>query len=747
MKKFIIFLVLIFVVGLSPNISKAITQNQINSEVQIVCPDNYGNWFSGSGTIIDSKGIILTNKHVVTDEKGGIIKACFVGFVESINSEPNFGTKANPNVAEVKYFTTADDMDVAILYLDNKTNVVYPYVDIWNSNSSSLKFGDKLEVIGFPGIGGSTITYTSGDFSGFGGQNDGTQNYIKTTAPLEHGNSGGASYNPTAKFIGIPTMVIAGTLNSLSYVLSVDSIKNWLSGILGNSYKQEVIEQKPIIEKPVINLQEDKTPPKIENAPRDTFFYNTYDETGKAVKWNLGIAYNKFLDMYVVDGYRTIEISMANSLCDNPYSFCLSDMDKSGVDTIYYSFSKNISDLQSNMGAEYTVRENGNMSYLTPKITFPDIEGTYYIGLRFKDLAGNISNPYILTYVYEKNNFLKLKNIKFYSDPGYTNMIGNYDFSMASEGWVYPQYFQYCATKYKDVYVKWQYENNYQQYTVNHYNYFISEMSASESQTKGGIATTNLNKYKVSNLNLGDIEKTNLYYGQSICYGGNCEISGTVSSFLLKPQTTGIKPSLEGTNRMVLFAYNPNLPFDFLCGGEDKSLGRNQWGQAYYSLKQGKLLTEDSLSFDETQQKIADSLSNSQEQSSPKGTTDIGFAKKQVGKIFLQVQSRGEAWYINPKDAKKYYMADGNKAYNLMRNFGIGITNKNLDKIKSNKIFAKSNSGKIFLQVEAKGEAYYIDFNGTAHYLKDGAAAYEVMRSLGLGITNSDLNKIPEGNL
>jgi hypothetical protein len=126
---------------------------------------------------------------------------------------------------------------------------------------------------------------------------------------------------------------------------------------------------------------------------------------------------------------------------------------------------------------------------------------------------------------------------------------------------------------------------------------------------------------------------------------------------------------------------------------------------------------------------------------------DLTFAKKQVGKILLQIESRGEAWYVNPKDGTMHYMADGNKAYDVMRSLGVGITNKNLERIQINKIFAKKNAGKIFLQVESKGEAYYIDFNGVAHYLKDGAAAYDIMRSLGLGITNENLNKIPEGSL
>jgi len=130
---------------------------------------------------------------------------------------------------------------------------------------------------------------------------------------------------------------------------------------------------------------------------------------------------------------------------------------------------------------------------------------------------------------------------------------------------------------------------------------------------------------------------------------------------------------------------------------------------------------------------------------SPK--VDSAFTKKQVGKILLQVESHGEAWYVNPKDSKMYYMADGDKAYNVMRNLGVGITNKDLTKIQANKTLAKKNAGKIFLQIESRGEAYYIDFNGVAHYLKDGAAAYEIMRSLGLGITDNNLNKIPEGSL
>jgi len=121
------------------------------------------------------------------------------------------------------------------------------------------------------------------------------------------------------------------------------------------------------------------------------------------------------------------------------------------------------------------------------------------------------------------------------------------------------------------------------------------------------------------------------------------------------------------------------------------------------------------------------------------------FANKLKGKILLQIESHGEAWYVNPKDGKRYYMADGAAAYSIMRKLGVGINNQNYNKILSNKTYAKSQAGKIFIKTEDLGKAYYIDSTGVAYYLKDGAEAYNLMRKLGLGIKTSDLEKIQVG--
>jgi len=117
------------------------------------------------------------------------------------------------------------------------------------------------------------------------------------------------------------------------------------------------------------------------------------------------------------------------------------------------------------------------------------------------------------------------------------------------------------------------------------------------------------------------------------------------------------------------------------------------------------------------------------------------------GKILLQVEDRGAAWYLDPATKKRYYLKDGQAAYQALRTFGLGITNDDLKRLQAkNAKLMTALKGKILLQVQSKGEAYYIHpSTGAAHYMKDGAEAYRIMRELSLGITNINLNKIPIG--
>ncbi len=559
-KQFTIFLILIFILGLIPlNFSDAITQNQTDALVQIVCPDEYGNWYSGSGTIIDSKGIILTNKHVVTDQYGGVINICAIGFIESISQEPNFYTNNEVNVAEVKYYTTTNDMDAAILYLENPTNKTYPYINIWDSNSDTLQFGDKIEVIGFPYIGGSTITYMSGDFSGFGGEYNKTQNYIKATVPLEYGNSGGSAYNSKGQFMGIPTMVVAGKLNSLSYILSINSIKEWMLNVLGYTYQQNIIEQEPVIEIPITSIQDDITPPDISKVKVEFYdcgqFYTERNEYGELIS-------NKF------------------------------------------------------------------PLYPDECILIPDTETKDY------DIS------------------VEVVHVKVYIPDEVLADVDNWDSETSQNPNDYTLLAKIDMSSW-DEQVK---------------NYYLDRLRTPDPQFN--YLSNNIGGFFI----LGHGKREGVYYYMMQLY----DKAGNASEI-------------------------------------------RSWRYGY------------SKSSDENSD-------NSQDDE-----IDLNLVSRLKGYILLQVESYGEAYYIYPDDSKKYYLGRPADAFNVMRKLGLGATH---DFITSHTIYPDNVLGKILLDVEQNGEAYYIyPKDREAYYLGRPADAFRIMRELGLGITNNDLSKIPEGSL
>ena len=178
-------------------------------------------------------------------------------------------------------------------------------------------------------------------------------------------------------------------------------------------------------------------------------------------------------------------------------------------------------------------------------------------------------------------------------------------------------------------------------------------------------------------------------------------------------------------------------------------------------------------------------------------------AQKLAGRILLQVQSHGEAWYVNPADSRKYYLGRPADAFDLMQNLGIGITNDNLNKFPiglityddqdddndglANRLenalgtdaqnqdsdndgyndkleiannfnplsagtlpidndFMQQHLGKIFLQTEKAGEAWYLNpYDQKRYYLNRPADAFLIMKTLSLGITNENINKITTG--
>jgi len=113
------------------------------------------------------------------------------------------------------------------------------------------------------------------------------------------------------------------------------------------------------------------------------------------------------------------------------------------------------------------------------------------------------------------------------------------------------------------------------------------------------------------------------------------------------------------------------------------------------------------------------------------------------GKILLQVEANGEAYYVFPDDRKGYYLGRPADAFQIMRTLGLGIAHDELQGYLDS-TFPSRLSGYIMLDVEANGEAYYVfpdDRKG--YYLGRPADAFQIMREKGLGISNDNLYQIP----
>lgn len=128
-------------------------------------------------------------------------------------------------------------------------------------------------------------------------------------------------------------------------------------------------------------------------------------------------------------------------------------------------------------------------------------------------------------------------------------------------------------------------------------------------------------------------------------------------------------------------------------------------------------------------------------------------AESTSGKILLQVENQGEAWYVYPVDYRRYYLGRPDDAFAIMRLLGVGITNTDLESIPTSDQLWDGEStimnhvrGKIMLQIESHGEAWYVNpSDGKRYYLGRPDDAWRIMTEFSLGISNQNLEHITIG--
>jgi S1-C subfamily serine protease len=161
--------------------------------------------WTGSGTIISPEGLILSNAHVVLPDRYFPVDELVIAMTSTQDEEPQ-----PTYFAEVLQADAALDLAVVRVATDmdgnSVSNLNLPYVPLGDSGTLSL--GDAITILGYPGIGGDTVTLTRGEVSGFTSQPQyGQRAFIKTSATIAGGNSGGLAVDAQGNLIGVPTQL------------------------------------------------------------------------------------------------------------------------------------------------------------------------------------------------------------------------------------------------------------------------------------------------------------------------------------------------------------------------------------------------------------------------------------------------------------------------------------------------------------------------------------------------------------
>ncbi|MCL4365822.1 trypsin-like peptidase domain-containing protein [Patescibacteria group bacterium] len=173
-------------------------------------PKNQNNTI-GTGFVVSDKGIIVTNKHVVSDSD--------VHYTVVTRDGKKF---------EIKKIYRDPILDLAVVQIDGENMQALELGD-----SSKLKVGQTVVAIG-NALGRFTNTVTTGVVSGLGrkvsagdpfsGSEESLDDLIQTDAAINPGNSGGPLLNSAGQVIGVNVATTEGAQN-IGFTIPINSVK------------------------------------------------------------------------------------------------------------------------------------------------------------------------------------------------------------------------------------------------------------------------------------------------------------------------------------------------------------------------------------------------------------------------------------------------------------------------------------------------------------------------------------------
>jgi S1-C subfamily serine protease len=170
----------------------------------------------GSGTIVDPQGLIVTSAHVLKEGDLYCI-ACTRG----PDSQPNWCYDARAIKRDAVH-------DLALLFIESRPRgaaldyLSLPAVPMGDSNQ--VRTGDTIYMVGYPSVGGATVTVTRGMVAGF----EENRTLIKTDAEFSAGSSGGPAISENGELIGIAVKVRVEDTGKLGYLVSANEVRRFI---------------------------------------------------------------------------------------------------------------------------------------------------------------------------------------------------------------------------------------------------------------------------------------------------------------------------------------------------------------------------------------------------------------------------------------------------------------------------------------------------------------------------------------
>jgi S1-C subfamily serine protease len=182
----------------------------------------------GSGFIVDAKGTILTNAHVVTDvaeTSGGAVNAAENVYVEFKDRD-----RVPARIVGWDLFS-----DVAVIRVDPGQHVLRP---VPLGTSATVVVGTPVAAIGSPFNEQSSLSV--GVVSAINRTIDSlTSGYsisdaIQTDAPINHGNSGGPLFDAAGRVIGINAQIrsSSGSGEGVGFAIPIDTVRRALGQLV-----------------------------------------------------------------------------------------------------------------------------------------------------------------------------------------------------------------------------------------------------------------------------------------------------------------------------------------------------------------------------------------------------------------------------------------------------------------------------------------------------------------------------------